>query len=96
MKNYNDTFGYRTFAGCSTAKELERSSEYIKEYKGYSIVFGKYQRDAEGHTWWSVRVWENDGEQRYGTFTMTVLCATDGEAMNMAIRWAKANIDKIA
>ena len=96
MKNYNDIFGYRTFAGCSTAKKLERSNEYIKKYKGYSIAFGKYQWDDEGRAWWQVRVWKNDAKQRYGVFTMAGLCTTDGEAMVMAIRWAKANIDAIA
>ncbi len=96
MKNYNEIFGYETFAGCSTVKELKRNTEYIKEYKGYSIAFGKYQRDTEGNTWWSVRVWEHDGKELYGAFTMTGLCATDSEAMVMAIRWAKTNIDKLA
>ncbi|MCM1096923.1 MAG: hypothetical protein NC427_02540 [Ruminococcus flavefaciens] len=96
MRDYNEIFGYETFAGVMTAAQLKRRTERIKEYKGYSIAFGKYQRDAEGRAWWSVRVWKNEGKDRFGTFTMKSLCATDGDAMAMATRWAKANIDRIA
>lgn len=96
MKDYNEVFGYEAFAGFMTAAQLKRHTECIREYKGYSIAFGKYQRDAAGRAWWSVRVWKNDGKDRLGAFTMKNLCATDGEAMAMATRWAKANIDRIA
>lgn len=96
MRNYNEVFGYETFAGFMTAAQLKRHTECIREYKGYSIAFGKYQRDAEGKAWWSVRVWKNDGKDRLGVFTMKGLCATDGDAMFMATKWAKANIDRIA
>lgn len=54
------------------------------------------QRDAEGKAWWSVQVWKTDGKDRIGAFTMKGLCATDGDAMFMATKWAKANIDRIA
>lgn len=96
MTNYNEIFGYKTFSGFMTAARLKRITECVKEYKGYSIAFGKYQRDAEGRAWWSVRVWKNDGKECTGVFTMKSLCATDAEAMHMATKWAKANIDRIA
>lgn len=84
MKDYNEVFGYEAFAGFMTAAQLKRHTECIREYKGYSIAFGKYRRDAAGRAWWSVRVWKNDGKDRLGAFTMKNLCATDGEAMVMA------------
>lgn len=96
MKDYNEIFGFETFGGCMTKAQLRKRTECIKEYNGYSIAFGKYQRDEAGRTWWSVRVWKNDGNDRLGAFTMKSLCATDGDAMVMATRWAKANIDRIA
>lgn len=96
MKNYNEVFGYEEFAGSMTEAQLKKRTEHIREYKGYSIAFGKYQTDAEGRVWWSVRVWKNEGKERLGVFTMKNLCATDGEAMTMASKWAKANIDRIA
>jgi len=96
MRNYNEIFGFEKFAGFMTAAQLKRRSECIKEYKGYSIAFGKHQRDAEGRSWWSVRIWKNEGANRTGAFTMRGLCATDADAICMATRWAKANIDKLA
>ena len=70
MRDYNEVFGYEAFGGFMTAAQLKRRTECIREYKGYSIAFGKYQRDAEGKAWWSVRVWKNDGKDRLGFFTM--------------------------
>ena len=96
MRDYNEVFGYEAFAEFMTAAQLKRHTECIREYKGYSIAFGKHQKDAEGRAWWCVRVWKNDGTDRLGAFTMKSLCAMDGEAMAMATRWAKANIDGIA
>lgn len=94
--NYNDIFGFEGFAGFMTEAQLKRHTECTKEYKGYTIAFGKYQRDAEGRTWWSVRVWKNEDGDRMGAFIMKNLCATDAEAMHMATRWAKENIDRIS
>lgn len=91
----NETFGFKTFSGYATATQLKRNTEFTKEYKGYTIAFGKYQRDADGRTWWSVRVWKNEGKDRIGAFTMNGLCATDAEAMALATKWAKENIDHI-
>ncbi len=90
-----DIFGYEKFAGFMTAEQLKHHTEYIREYKGYSIAFGKYQKDATGRAWWSVRVWKNDGEDRLGVFTMKSFCAIDDETMSIAIKWAKTNIDRI-
>ena len=92
MKDYNEVFGYEAFAGFMTAAQLKRHTECIREYRGYSIAFGKYQRDAQGKAWWSVRVWKNDGKDCLGAFTMKGLCATDGEAMAMATRWARQTL----
>lgn len=95
MSNYNEIFGFETFGGVQTSAQLKRNSECVREYKGYSIAFGKYERDAQGRAWWTVRVWKNEGRDRLGAFTMKSRCATDSEAMVMATRWAKANIDRI-
>lgn len=92
----NEIFGFEEFAGYMTEAQLKRNTEHTKEYKGYTIAFGKYQQDANGRYWWSVRVWKNEGKERFGVFTMKSLCATDADAMNQATKWAKENIDRIA
>ena len=80
MSNLNEVFGFKEFCGSMTATQLKRRTEYIQEYEGYSIAFGKCQEDADGRFWWSIRVWKNEGKERYGVFTTDNLCATDGDA----------------
>lgn len=95
MRELNEIFGFERFAGYMTSTQLKKCTEHIKTYKGYSIAFGKYQRAKNGGCCWKVRVWKNEGRDRFGCFTMKCRCTTDMDAMSMATRWAKENIDRI-
>lgn len=99
MSNLNEVFGFKEFEGSLTAAQLKRRTEHVKEYKGYSIAFGKYQEDTNGRFWWTLKVWKNEGNERIGAFTTSTLnslCATDLEAYRMELKWARDNIDRIA
>ena len=96
MRNMNEIFGKIAFCDITTKKDLRKNSECVKEYKGYSIAFGKPQRDEKGTAWWTVRVYQNEDQDRIGAFSMRCLCRTDTEAMHQAYIWAKQNIDEMA
>jgi len=96
MTDLNEIFGYKRCGGYMTSRQLKNFTEWTKEYRGYTIAFSKYITDANGKRWWTVRVWENDGKDRFGAFTTScTACAIDADAMGEEIKWAKANIDRL-
>ena len=94
MTDYNRIFGFKGFRGSTTKRQLRKDTEWTEEYKDYTISFGKAFHE-DGNAWWEVRVWKNEENRCLGAFTMTSLCATDGEAMRMERAWAKENIDRL-
>ena len=77
-------------------KAIAGKSERIVEYNNHTIQFEKPVQTKDGKSWFPVKVWENDGPKMSVKFKMKNPVASDGEAMNMAIKWAKQNIDASA
>ena len=94
MTDYNKIFGFKAFSGNITKRQLRRDTEWTEVYKDYTISFGKAFHE-DGHIWWEVGVWKNEGNRCSGAFTMASPCATDSQAMRMERAWAKENIDRL-
>ncbi len=95
MKNPIELFGKITFCDFTTATKLRKQSEFIKEYKGYTISFGKPIQGDDGRYWYRIKIWTNDGDEQIGEFASRNLCASDAEAVQIGIKWAKAHIDNM-
>lgn len=73
---------------------VKSHSECIREYKGYSIVFGAFERTGN-ETFWSISIYRNSGKRMELEYRTKNRWACDGQAMALETRLAKQFIDSL-
>lgn len=88
------TMEFNEICGDFTKTWVKKHSEYIREYKGYSIVFGAFERTENG-TFWRISLYRNNGKRMEIEYRSAGLWACDAQAMSIEMKLAKDFIDKL-
>ena len=73
---------------------VKSHSECIREYKGYSIVFGAFEKTGN-ETFWSISIYRNSGKRMELEYRTKNRWACDGQAMAIETKLAKQFIDSL-
>ena len=85
---------FTRIGGEFTRNWVKSHSECIREYKGYSIVFGAFERTGN-ETFWSSSIYRNSGKRMELEYRTKNRWACDGQAMAIETKLAKQFIDSL-
>ena len=88
------TMEFNRIGGEFTKTWVKRHSEFIREYKGYSIVFGPYQKTENG-TFWHISIYRVENEMMELEYRSKKLWACDSDAWYIEMCLAKEFIDSL-
>ena len=73
---------------------VKSHSECIQDYKGYSIVFGAFERTGN-EAFWNISIYRNSGKRMELEYRTKNRWACDGQAMAIETKLAKQFIDSL-
>ncbi|MBQ3425894.1 MAG: hypothetical protein IJH37_01985 [Clostridia bacterium] len=88
------TMEFTRINGEFTRSRVKSQSECIRDYKGYSIAFGAFERTGN-ETFWHISIYRNSGNRMELEYRTTNRWACDGQAMAIETKLAKQFIDSL-